>query len=156
MDLSWIWIAVAAVAAVLSSVWSIAQTIQSRSPFARYEQWVRIRDDHSPGSRARTYAEARVKESLIDLGSRGQISRVRRSQWVFIVLVVIVVLPLAFVVGRDSAQWLGYTVAMPIALVMILSDWRVGRARAKVRDVIFGSDDDGLDGPGLNASRQPG
>lgn len=140
MDLTWIWTAIAAIAAILSSIWSVAQTMRMRSPFGRYEQWIQVRDDHPAGSTVRAYAESRVNDALVDLAARNQLTRIRRNQWIAIVLILLFISPFILFSAalRDSSGWAGAVLALPIAAVMIFSDWRVSKARGQARRELFG------------------
>jgi general stress protein CsbA len=150
MDLAWIWTAFAAVAAVLSSIWSVAQTLRMRSPFGRYEQWIRVRDDQLEESSVRAYAESRANDALVDLATRGRLTKIRRNQWIAIVLILVFIAPflLLSTASRDSSGWLGMVIAVPIAAVMIVADWRLTKARTQARRDLFSV--------GSDASREKG
>lgn len=139
MNLTWIWTAIGAIAAVVSSIWSVAQTRRMHSPFGRYEQWVRIRDDHPAGSGVRLYAEIRVNNALVDLAARGRLTKIRRNQWIWIALIVLVAGPFVLLstYWREAASWVGAVLGILIAVVTLIADWKVSRARTRARGELF-------------------
>ncbi len=143
MDLSWIWAATAATAAALTSIWSGVQAFQSRTAYSRYEQWIRIRDDHPESSPICDYASARSRENLIDLGSRSQVLRLRRRQWAAIIVLILLLLPALLFASQNSPNWVGVFGGGAITLIILFGDWRVSRTKRLVSTAMFGARETG-------------
>lgn len=79
------------------SIWSIAQTVRSRPSFVRYEQRVRIRDDHPPPSGVPELVQTRASDALAEFASRRHVPKIRRTRWIVITVLMLLSAPLALV-----------------------------------------------------------